>query len=159
MSPMVESQIEGALRALCPGGKAESWDRGRRARDVKLAVGEIGKRLGCQVYSRAHPDRGEWIWDMTWIRGKDGLEEEIVLALESEWGSPQEIFNDFQKLMPARPSHRVMVFQAASSSAAEKMTKGLLEEVSRYRGKRPGDRYLFACWLESNEFWFYRHVV
>ena len=81
----IEQQICDALQDLCGRSVIDGSPTRQWTNELMLGIGRIGKRIGCDVYSGSHPDKGEWLCYMTWIRSAGGCTEEIVLVLESEW--------------------------------------------------------------------------
>lgn len=158
----IQRDIAKALQQLSVSADSGNWDTAGWTRAVKECVGKIGESEHCTVYSSAHPDNGEWLWDMTWIReeGEMRYTREIVLVMESEWGDLGLISDDFQKLMLARAAERLMIYQAADETDAAKYKDQLLKHLSHYRDKMVGDRYLFAGWIQkTRSFWTDTHKV
>ena len=128
----------------------KSWSR-----KVKSALCEL-------VDTKKHPNRwvyasgldkkpkqggGEWLYDLCWLDYEDDNEKakllRMQLALESEWGTDQDVADDFQKLMLSRAALRVMVFGGRNETTEK--TVGLLASFVRsFKDGAESDRYLLA---------------
>ena len=69
--------------------------------------------------SAGHSTLGEFQYDVAWVEFRGEYEEDLappfrrlILALESEFGDERAVLFDFHKLLCARPSLRVMVWDA-----------------------------------------------
>lgn len=148
----IECQVLESLRIVAVDWSKSYPSDEECTRAVKDAIGIVGEKLGYRIYaSRCRFEaNGEWLFDMTWLdlRGEDLVG--VPLALESEW-SPREIWDDFEKLLVARADHRVFVYWQPSLSRARTLAEELLEAARSFRSSRPGDRYLFACWVDEVE--------
>ena len=130
-------------------------------RELKDALGHLGTSLGytahCSGGDFSH--HGEWLFDVTWVK----LDEEryitsVPLVAESEW-SPGEVEDDFEKLLLARSDHRLFVFWAPDEVRAKTRLAELEEFVRRFRPSCVGDRYLFACWTDTEEAFLFRQLT
>jgi hypothetical protein len=151
-----ERQVIEKLRSAAAAAETEGWDTTRWTVEVKLRIGTLGRHHGYEVYAHEFREAGrsEWLFDLTWLKkDRNGFSSALPLILESKWGDPGEVSDDFQKLMVARARHRVIVFD---QGRGERMMDGLLEEVRHFEGSTPGDRYLFAGWSPN---YFSFHVV
>ena len=101
----------------------------------------------CGRYCADVGGHGEWLWDMVWIRLRNGDWDHMVdipLILESEWSViPWQRDMDFQKLLAGRARHRVMVFQNELPERIDAIVARWVEWVRNYALTQPGDRYLF----------------
>ena len=158
----VERGICSALRGLHQKEPRRCWRDGEWTLHVKHAVGTVGEEMGCKVYATRcrYRARGEWLYDMTWIReGSDGELVDAPLVLESEWNR-DGVSDDFRKLLVARSRYRVMVLAAYDRVRAQEVVDGLVGQVRACTLTKPGDRYLFACWLNTTrDFDFHLHVA
>jgi hypothetical protein len=158
----LEAEIKDELASLATEDRKQPKSRGTTwwTRALKCSLGGLGGDHGCRCYSTEHEKNGEWLFDMTWILGKGGYTEQLLLVMESEWGNDSEISNDFQKLMVARARHRLMVYQASDKRDAKRIWSRRIREIDRFCDKKRGDRYLFAAWLsKSRDFVFFTYVV
>ena len=95
-----------------------------------------------------HRDGAEWLYDTTWLELDDtGRIKSIPLVAECEWGSQGEVEDDLQKLLVARATLRVMVYDP-------KRTRGklsrLLQEWSEACPDTHGDTYLLIAYMEDD---------
>ncbi len=116
------------------------------------------RQLGYTWYA-TEPKNQEWMWDGVAWEQSGGWVLNQPLVLESQWDDKEDVEDDFQRLMVARADHRVLVFEAYTQDDADIIVKECIHAVGAYRGTAAGDRYLFACWLADNRFYFRLHVV
>ena len=129
-------------------------------KEVKTALCEACKRCNQQLKLYANgvdkvvdnckiADGGEWLYDVTCLSyDAGGYIRRIPLVAESEWGSKDDVYYDFEKLLLARADVRVMVFDGRVYGAAN---MDRFEEFAKYIGKcdstETGDTYLLAAWM------------
>ena len=95
---------------------------------------------------------GEWLYDLCWIRFEDNQIASIELIMESEWiRSFKEVRDDFQKLVQARATLRLMIWQAKSSNDMEKHRDVLVRQIQAFRASQQDDSYLFSCWVADDQ--------
>ena len=137
--------VDARYRAL--GSSDAKWTRA-----IKNAVGRIGTQLGYQICAAGsrYKKNGEWLYDLSWVQLIRGDFVSLPLVLESEWRQDEERLYDFQKLVAARAAHRVMVFWASSSRAAEQQLQTFTRQIECFRETQAGDRYLFAWYTGSS---------
>jgi len=123
---------------------------------LKNALCKLGKPRGYWV-GASHcgeqwKDGGEWLFDLIWIRYENDVLLSVPLAVESEWGTPNQktdpIDDDFQKLVVARAERRLMLFQARGEPEARDQINKLLKHTQSGIAQAE-DRFLFGCWLGS----------
>ena len=113
-------------------------------RQVKTELCKIGRRFGYSVYARAnevnevHRDGGEWLYDVTWLEYKCNVNprhrfvlSNAHLVAECEWGDHGDICDDLEKLLLARASVRVMIFDG--DHRTEKGTGYFSRSLTRHR--------------------------
>jgi hypothetical protein len=158
----VEEAVRQVLLRLQKGTNSIDDTSTEWTRAIKNEIGRLGSSLGYEVYASScdFAEDGEWLFDLTWADiDKDEYFRSIPLALESEW-MPSQVIDDFCKLLVSRAEHRVMVLWASNKASADNKVKELIDEVDNSKMTRPGDRYLFACWVENEDkFYFQLHVA
>ena len=121
------------MRAVCNGLNSltiNPWGGNTMATEtVKNKLRQIGQgKFGCYVCASGVPraDYGEWLYDVTWLKYDcDGSSLiDAPLVAECEWGNPGDIDDDFQKLLLARASVRVMIFGGWDECGTEKKIFG-----------------------------------
>lgn len=125
----------------------------------------LNKMKKCDVrhkrYIGTPPGKGEWLWDLCW-RKEDGSGSlvEVPLAVECEWGIGVDVKEDFERLMAARASVRVMIYDARrrGKHAAESIAKGLCDCVGKFHGRR-GDVYLLIAAEGNDKHWKYFRIT
>ena len=103
--------------------------------DIKSELCSAGQTLGYYVCTSGvtTANHGEWLFDQVWM---DWMHiprqlKRIGLVVECEWRmQPDDIFDDFEKLLVARADVRLMIFQAHSGERVNEMFD-LLEEEAR----------------------------
>ncbi len=160
----VERAIQLRLTELARAWKetSRSYSVPYCTRQLKRAIGAQGRERGYAVHTAAPGFRqlGEWLFDITWLAVAGQQVLEIPLAAEIEWTPGNETLWDFQKLLVSRARHRVLVMWTRTNQKAARIIDGLIQQVSRFKQNRRGDRYLFACYLmDSEKFIFRVHVV
>jgi hypothetical protein len=147
-----ETEITAALSKLCQCREVKQWDFARWTREVKEAVGNLMRSRGHEWYAHG-PHNVEWLWDgVAWEISKGGRPGWVLrqpLVMESEWGGSYSVTDDFQRLMVARADHRLLVFGAQTEAEANDLIKDCINGISDFRHTLPGDRYLFAAWLNE----------
>ena len=131
---------------------------------VKTKLCEIGRvKFGCRVCAKSvkNADYGEWLYDVTWLEYEDDCDNTLIgahLAAECEWGDCDHIYDDFQKLLLARASVRLMIFNGKDKCGSEKRAAWLAEKVGKYKVSCDEDAWLLAVWErndnEKRGWWF-----
>ena len=134
-------------------------------RAIKTKLCEIGQdfkyRVGASNVPRAKCDWGEWLYDVTWLEGEpEGLMVDAHLVAECEWGSFEYIVEDFDKLLLARASVRLMIFDGNHKPGSEKIAAQLAERIRAFKGSRAEDAWLLAAFegLDDGE-WRFRYFT
>lgn len=147
------------------------------AREVLTALGELGHEMECSVCAEKsefeNADSGKFLFDMSWTKndspgkkddGKGGRDaetkmQELVLACEDEWGKdcaqgpsrPELILESFQKLVVARASVRLLVYDAPNNPVGDgtwdtySITEELKEHIQTFQPKALGDTYFLIA--------------
>lgn len=151
----IELQIQSALEAVArlnkehPLGDDPAWTKA-----VKEELASVGRQLGWCIAASA-PDsnhRSEWLYDMVWYQlDGSGHMTDILLVAECEWNIKEaEIKYDFDKLLLARSTYRLMIFQSGSEAKVVDLLRKMRLWVLKYHRTNPGDRYLFAGWAADH---------
>jgi hypothetical protein len=95
----------------------------------------------------------EWLYDVTWLQYSRGYESgldnrliDVYLVAECEWGTSPDVKYDFEKLLQARASVRLMIygdFQQYPDSRGDGVAKRLAGYVRT--STAPAPRTL-GCW-------------
>ena len=120
---------------------------------VKTKLCERGRELGCQVgASGVKFGYREWLYDVTWLEYSQGyepgLENQLIdvhLVAECEWGGFTAIKNDFEKLLLARATLRLMIYNGNQDPGSDAIADHLAEYVTRFKGTRDPDPWLLAA--------------
>ena len=94
-------------------------------------------------------DGGEWLYDVTCLlHDAGGYIKRFPLVAESEWGSNDDVHDDFEKLLLARAEVRVMVFDGRRYGTEN---GSRFEEFAKYIDRcdrtETGDIYILAAWM------------
>jgi hypothetical protein len=99
---------------------------------------EMGTRRGLLACGHGSKDNGEWLLDVVWM-GRD--RHEIVLAVESEWGRPGDVEDDFDKLMSIKARRKLLLF-CTKTQEAEDLVKRLELDMRAYPYHLAGEEYM-----------------
>lgn len=124
-------------------------DSGRDwTRAIKTMLCELGQKFGYQVRASGI-DSGyrEWLYDVTWLEYSryDRLIDAHLVA-ECEWGDFASVKHDFEKLLLARASIRLMIYGHFKDSGAEGIAARLTEYIRGFKGFHAEDAWLLAAW-------------
>ena len=136
-------------------------------RDVKTALGSAGRVHGYWVCAGGLPrdstaaDSGEWLYDLCWLSYQSDGDEFLLdadLVVESEWTGGEYLDEDFQKLLLARATVRLMIFDGGNLAGADQTASRLARQVATFRCTRDDDTWLFAAWVadDSERGWSFR---
>lgn len=147
-------EIMGAVRTgldsltLSAQESSKDWTKA-----VKTKLCELGRELGCQVAaSGVKFGYREWLYDVTWLEYSQGyepgLENQLVdvhLVAECEWGEFGAIKNDFEKLLLARASLHLMIYDGNRDPGSDAIADHLAEYVCGFKDARGQDAWLLAA--------------
>ena len=152
LSKLVSLLKEGLQRVH----KETAWNNSNRTwtRKLKSALAELasdqrvpsappGQRRSVWASGTCNA-REEWLYDLCWLDYEDGFLIGMPLAVESEWGRPGDIFDDFQKLVQSRASVRLMIYDAGYPRQDE-MVRSLSDQILKFAHSNSNDRYLLAA--------------
>lgn len=160
-------QILGAL-AEFEGVRKGRWNKGEWTRKIKTALCTVGSDLGYSVCASGvrNANWGEWLYDVSWLEGNPWLRS-VPMVAECEWGDLEGIKANFQKLLVARASLRVMICNGwclpdIDDTKGEQTAEHLGQWVREFEKNRAGDTYLLIIyeWHERRRrSWRYRLSV
>ena len=133
-------------------------------RFVTAELCKIAKDFGLTTCASGVGDYGEWLYDVTWLeyesaKPTDGLIATHLVA-ECEWGYTADVIEDFQKLLLARASVRLMVFDGTTSLGSRGIAQLLAEQIRKFNLSQDEDGWLFASWEQSGEAeWSFRYFT
>lgn len=135
------------------------WRNTEWTRKVLTTLCKLGRELGYTAYAKGDP---EWLYDVIWCNSdtSDTYERliSVPMVAECEWGDWEKIAYDFEKLLVARATVRVMVYSAwyakDEDEPAEFINNKLLKHVHTFNGVR-GDTYLLIANVgDVSDKWF-----
>lgn len=119
---------------------------------------DIGRSFGFQVgakVDKANRDWGEWLYDVTWLEYNDaGRVVSAPLVAECEWGNLERITEDFDKLLLARASVRLMICEGnrkRGSNRSKKITEELGRRIRGFTAVRDKDSWLLAIYEDNRD--------
>ncbi len=135
--------VEPELRRTRPPGSTKYTTQ------ILTGLCRVGQRLGYSAYAAKvtdeHRDGPEWLYDTTWLELDDaGRMKSIPLVAECEWGSQGLSEDDLQKLLVARATLRVMVYNQ------KRMLAHRLLEWLEVCPDAHGDTYLLIAYTEDD---------
>ena len=126
---------------------------------IKTELCKRGRALGCRARASVGFSREferEWLYDVTWTEYSRGYEPgaqnqllDVHLVAECELGNFIEIKNDFEKLLLARATLRLMIYDGNQDPGSDAIADQLAEYVTHFRGTLDPDAWLLAA-LERN---------
>lgn len=156
-------ELVGVLAGVGRMSKFQAGSRTLRTRRITRAVTRWGLGRGLHVYAKGLPRRlkrknpgkidGEWLFDVTCLEYGDGdYLQRAVLAVESEWGDEQDIYDDFEKLLICRAELRLFIFDRGALKF-----KWLRRCIQR-GPVQAGDTYLLAGYNDKKKLFEFRRV-
>ena len=158
----IMNAIRKGLDTLPPASGAAR--RKKRTAAIKTKLCDIGRQAPfhctvCAALPRKNRTHGEWLYDVIWLKYHEGLDDHpiccVPLVAECEWGTYAHIKEDFQKLLLARASVRLMIYRdpmlhrdhgwQGAMWTAERL--GL--HISRFNRSRAEDAWLLAAWRRT----------
>ena len=167
-------EIIDAIRGTLDGiGLIYPRDGGQYTKAIKTALCELGRKFTYQVRaSGVDIAESEWLYDVTWLQYSRGYEPGpdnrlvgIPLVAECEWGTSPDVKYDFEKLLLARASVRLMIygdFQQYPESRGDGLAKRLAGYVGDFNGSGTDDAWLLATWEKSDDAdrgWLFRYFT
>ena len=117
---------------------------------IKTRLCDIGRGFGYQVgasgVAEASRDFGEWLYDVTWLEYSDGLLAGAPLVAECEWGNWDAVVDDFDKLLLARASVRLMIFDGNYKPGSKGIAERLAARIRKFYGPCAEEGWLLAGW-------------
>ena len=126
---------------------------------VLTTLCELGRRLGYTACSAGDPK--EWLYDVSWSNcdSISGRLISVPMVAECEWGDWEEIAYDFEKLLLARATVRVMVYDAwRDEDGAAGINNKLCEHIRTFKGAR-GDTYLLIALVEDAKWFEFAEII
>ena len=121
------------------------WTKAIATKLCKIGQG-FGFQVGAEV-EEANRNWGEWLYDVTWLEYDAGRVVAAPLVAECEWKGFEDVKDDFDKLLLARASVRLMIYDGNSKRRG---SRGVAEELARrvreFTDSRAEDAWLLAAW-------------
>lgn len=161
---LIENEITSSLttiktRALADKNNGRGWSDTKWTSEIKNSLVEKGHTLGYEVSCSGcnDADCGEWLYDLAWYKyDKNRILKSLALAVESEWGSYDEIKYDFEKILVSKAEYKLLIFQGNEINS---YIENLIDIINSYEGSEKGDSYLFTGWhWDEQNFIFYNYI-
>ena len=158
----IESKIMDGLCDFCNTAYLEGLSDGGWTVGIKELLAKIGLEFGFKTC--ASSDKGhepEWLFDLLWYKSDSNSHiTEIGLVVESEWiMDDDELIYDFEKLLLAKSTNKLFIFQAWGIDEIERITKHLVGHIDAFKAKLSPEKYLFAALDTSNKKFEFRHKI
>ncbi|MYI24622.1 MAG: hypothetical protein F4109_04230 [Gammaproteobacteria bacterium] len=158
------------LAALDECGDLEctGWHRARWTQETLTALCKHGREHQFTPWANSrvaqqYRNGGEWLYDCCWLDYQDDVLLAIPMAAECEWGSIDEIRDDFQKLLVSNAQVRVMICAAwciDDDHQGQATAQQICDWVRDFTGTRDGDCYVLAAYQrQDNRFRSYRYTI
>lgn len=144
-----------------------SWGNSQWTKAILTNLCELGQSLKFSTWASRVPsdlrDGGEWLYDTTWL-GRDGSSWSVPMIAECEWLGMDEVVSDFQKLIIARATVKVMICDGALNNGglpfvANKLCDAVGEfDLSEFKGGR-GDTYLIVAYVPNGNSWRFEYAT
>ena len=132
---------------------------------IKTKLCEIGCQAPfhctvCAALPRENRTHGEWLYDVIWLKYHEKLDDHpiccVPLVAECEWATYAHIKEDFQKLLLARASVRLMIYRDPTLhdyvwQGAEWTAKRLASHVNRFNHSCTEDAWLLAACRKTKD--------
>lgn len=161
----IETKVKEALEKFTAKARAASLDGPSEwTEGIKTALGKLGEKCGYSICTSGFSGRfeAEWLYDMVWYHevGKKDQSRlvDIPLVAECEWNlSLGHIKYDFEKLLAANASHRLMICEA-DKSETKRIIEYFHDAIDKYKLCRKGDRFLIAL-LDAKGYTFRYELI
>ena len=157
--------IQGGLDQLDVhiGDSTEDWTKAVKIELCRIGREEFGLKVGASGVTPFVPDYPEWLYDVTWLKYNDDDLTDAVLVAECEWGEDSEIVYDFQKLLLARATLRLMIFDSGQDpQGSQVIAERLARQAGKFKRGKAGDGWLLAAWElngENENGWSFRYFI
>jgi len=143
----IATAIKHLPKRLIGRTKDSEWSK-----HLKEYIGSLGEKHGwdiCASGCKGRFDNG-WLYDLIWYHeDPDTHLAEVYLVLESEWRTPQsDIKYDFEKLLLAKATLKVMVFQGNDRNISG-LFNFLERGISAFQKRSADETYILAAFNNS----------
>ena len=142
-------RIMQAVSEALKGLTIKPWNNKKATTAIKTKLCHIGQdRFGCNVCLTGvqRADYPEWLYDVTWLKYDSVLFLiDTPLAAECEWGNTGDIEDDFQKLLLARASVRLMIFGGWDECGTKTKLEWMANQIRKFEPSRDEDAWLLAA--------------
>lgn len=128
---------------------------------VKAALCDAGHECGFKVAAAgcAQANIGEWLFDVVWYETGtiDWSLKSLPLVAESEWDPHFDaIAWDFEKILVAKATLKLMVFQQPSALRIDETCAKLSRMVDQFSPRTTSEKYLLAGYCFGDREFLYR---
>ena len=116
---------------------------------------QIGKGFGFKVGAKVEDKNRDWperLYDVLWLDCNDiGQVVAAPLVAECEFGGINEIIYDFDKLLLARATVRLMIYDGDYEAGSKGIAKKLARRIGEFTNSHAEDTWLLAAWERCGE--------
>lgn len=125
------------------------WTKTIKTDLCKLGRDSFGCDVGASNVAESNRNFGEWLYDVTWLKYDEGSPRRVVaapLVAECEWGTFDDIKDDFDKLLLAHATVRLMIYDGGYKPGTKEIAQELATRVKKFSGSPAQDGWLLAAW-------------
>lgn len=140
---LVDALVQGVVPKI---EKNEPWTKA-----VMDVLRELGKKKGHYVTPDPSVDQREYMLDLLWFA--DSETNDILLAVESEWGGKRNVWEDFDKLMHIKAPLKVMILSTnRHGEQSQAVVKGIQElYMQKFSQHVKGEEYLLIEFVHPHK--------
>ena len=134
---LADALIKEINAALTPESSDTEWTK--RIKESLRLIAEVQSFV---VAPDPQNDECEFLCDFVWWKNRDL--NDIVLAVESEWGDASQVWHDFGKLMVVKAPLKLLVFSTSNHARQSESVRETIESkyMMKYCHHIAGEQYL-----------------
>ena len=125
---------------------------------LKIIIGDLGVSLGYETATNCSKEYNEkeWLYDLVWYKMDDKIEPSVLksvdLVLETEISGKKfsDFKIDFDKLLIATNSTKIMLFSKVSKNVLSEIINYVQNTLNRFDDLKKGEQVYLIFWDENN---------
>lgn len=125
---------------------------------IKIIIGDLGEELGYNIATNCDKeyDDKEWLFDLVWYKMTKNKNENIIssvdLVLESEisYKTFDHFKMDFDKLLIATKSTKIMIFSKVNKVLIERIEHYIQSSLNKSNDYTQGNKIHLILWDEND---------